>query len=339
MTLPRIAITMGDPAGVGPEICLQVLQQPAINSICIPIVFGDTNVLCRCSAQLEIPMPDTVLSHSDWESQHAQICRPAIVDVNSFGTSSLTPGVVSAKTGQAAYDYIAAAINAAKADQVAAVTTAPINKEALHAAGINYPGHTEILADKTDSPEYCMLQVSDEVTASFVTTHVGYSEVPKLLTIARIVEVIELSFHAVRQIRGGSPKIVVCGLNPHAGEHGLFGNNEEEDIISPAIERARRLGINIDGPLPPDTAFLPNRRRETGCFICMYHDQGHIPLKALAFDTAVNVTLGLPIIRTSVDHGTANDIAWQGIAKTSSMIQAITLATRLANKTQTDPTP
>ena len=321
---------MGDPAGVGPEICLQVLKHREVLSTCVPIIFGDAAVLKRCSAQLELELPSSIMEQSDWQRQRHECDSPAIVNLNACDAETLVPGELSANTGQAAYRYVTTAIDAAKAGQVSAVTTAPINKEALHAAGINYPGHTEILAERTNSPQYCMLQVSDEVTASFVTTHVGYSEVPRLLTVDRIVEVIELSFNAVQRIRGVPPKIVVCGLNPHAGEHGLFGNGEEENIITPAIEKARSQGIEIDGPLPPDTAFLPNRRRETGCFICMYHDQGHIPLKALAFDTAVNVTLGLPIIRTSVDHGTANDIAWQGIAKTSSMVEALRLASRLA---------
>ena len=327
---PRIAISMGDPAGVGPEICLQILKHQEVLSTCVPIIFGDAAVLKRCSAQLELELPSSIMEQSDWQRQRHECDSPAIVNLNACDAETLVPGELSANTGQAAYRYVTTAIDAAKAGQVSAVTTAPINKEALHAAGINYPGHTEILAERTNSPQYCMLQVSDEVTASFVTTHVGYSEVPRLLTVDRIVEVIELSFNAVQRIRGVPPKIVVCGLNPHAGEHGLFGNGEEENIITPAIEKARSQGIEIDGPLPPDTAFLPNRRRETGCFICMYHDQGHIPLKALAFDTAVNVTLGLPIIRTSVDHGTANDIAWQGIAKTSSMVEALRLASRLA---------
>lgn len=321
---------MGDPAGVGPEICLQVLKHQEVLSTCVPIIFGDVSVLKRCSAQLDLAVPNNIVDLSDWQQQSVQRNGPTIVNLNAIDAEALVPGQISANTGQAAYRYVTSAIDAAKARQVSAVTTAPINKEALHAGGINYPGHTEILAERTNSPQYCMLQVSDEVTASFVTTHVGYSEVPRLLTVDRIVEVIELSFNAVRRIRGGPPKIVVCGLNPHAGEHGLFGHGEEENIIMPAIEKARSQGIEIDGPLPPDTAFLPNRRRETGCFICMYHDQGHIPLKALAFDTAVNVTLGLPIIRTSVDHGTANDIAWQGIANTSSMVEAIRLAVRLA---------
>ena len=321
---------MGDPAGVGSELCLQILKHQEVLSTCVPIIFGDAAVLKRCSAQLELELPSSIMEQSDWQQQRHKCDSPAIVNLNACDAEALVPGELSGNTGQAAYLYVTSAIDAAKAGHVSAVTTAPINKEALHAAGINYPGHTEILAERTESPQYCMLQVSDEVTASFVTTHVGYSEVPKLLTVDRIVEVIELSFNAVQRIRGGPPKIVVCGLNPHAGEHGLFGNGEEENIIAPAIEKARSQGIEIDGPLPPDTAFLPNRRRETGCFICMYHDQGHIPLKALAFDTAVNVTLGLPIIRTSVDHGTANDIAWQGIAKTSSMVEALRLASRLA---------
>jgi 4-phospho-D-threonate 3-dehydrogenase / 4-phospho-D-erythronate 3-dehydrogenase len=162
--------------------------------------------------------------------------------------------------------------------------------------------------------------------------HVGYSEVPALLTQARILDVIELTAEAMQHLRGTKPKIGVLGLNPHAGEHGLFGNGEEERIIIPAMEAARAIGIDVEGPIPPDTAFLPAKRRSTDAFICMYHDQGHIPLKALAFDTAVNTTLGLPMIRTSVDHGTACDIAWQGKAKGSSMVEAVRLAVRLPRR-------
>ncbi len=175
----------------------------------------------------------------------------------------------------------------------------------------------------------CMLQVSDEVTASFVTCHCGYSEVPAMMTTARILEVIELTHEALIRIRDRVPHLVVCGLNPHAGEHGLFGNDEEETLILPAIEQARTRGINVSGPLPPDTVFIPANRARFDAAICMYHDQGHIPLKALAFDTAVNTTLGLPVTRTSVDHGTALDIAWRGIANPSSLIEAFKLCARL----------
>lgn len=177
-----------------------------------------------------------------------------------------------------------------------------------------------------------MMQYSEAITCTFVTVHVGYAEVPKLLTKERILEVIELSAENLQRIRQRHPKIVVCGLNPHAGEHGLFGNHEEEKIILPAIEMARQKGIDVEGPLPPDTAFLPWKRKSTDVFVCMYHDQGHIPVKALAFDCAVNTTLGLSIIRTSVDHGTALDIAWQGKASPSSLLSAIQLAVQLADK-------
>ena len=174
-----------------------------------------------------------------------------------------------------------------------------------------------------------MMQFSPEITCTFVTVHVGYAEVPKLLTVQRVLETIELTAESLSLIHGRNPRLVVCGLNPHAGEHGLFGNCEEERIITPAIVAARRLGLLVEGPLPPDTAFLPAKRRTTDGFVCMYHDQGHIPLKALAFDSAVNTTLGLKVIRTSVDHGTAYDIAWKGTATCSSLFAAIRLAIRL----------
>jgi 4-hydroxy-L-threonine phosphate dehydrogenase PdxA len=177
-----------------------------------------------------------------------------------------------------------------------------------------------------------MLQYSEEIRCVFVTTHVGYAEVPALLTEKRILDVIELCEEAMERIRGKKPRLLCCGLNPHAGENGLFGNGEEEGIISPALDIARARGFDITGPLPPDTAFLPQRRKEFDCVVCMYHDQGHIPLKALAFDNAVNITLGLPIIRTSVDHGTALDIAGKGIANPSSLFEAVKLAVRLSVK-------
>ena len=180
-----------------------------------------------------------------------------------------------------------------------------------------------------------MMQYSEEITCSFVTVHVGYAEVPGLLTQERILEVIELSATHLSRLHGRRAKVVVCGLNPHAGEHGLFGNREEETLIIPAIEAARAAGWDVEGPLPPDTAFLARKRTTTDVYVCMYHDQGHIPVKALAFDSAVNTTLGLPIIRTSVDHGTALDIAWQGQASPASLFSALRLATRLA----TPPNP
>ena len=255
-----------------------------------------------------------------------------VVDLNLLAADQIQPGTVSASTGQASFDYIQKAIDAALADQVDAVVTCPINKEAWNAADISYPGHTELFADRADSERFCMMMTAPAFSCSLVTTHIGYHEVPAELSTSRILEVIQLSHEAMHRIHNRDSKLIVLGLNPHAGEGGLFGNQEEETIIQPAIDAAKKMGIDIEGPLPPDTAFLPWRRESTDCFICMYHDQGLIPFKALNFDTGVNITLGLPIIRTSVDHGTALDIAWQGKADVSSLIAAVNLATALARK-------
>ena len=329
MTLPKIAITMGDPAGVGPEICLQAIRQPTVLSNCVPIIFGDAGILRDVAELLDLGFPDTVLSTDEWLASPA-IVSPTIVDFD-VRLQNFSPGRVSKQTGAASFQFVESAIDAAQAKRVEALVTAPINKEALNAAGISYPGHTEILAAKSNSDRICMMLTSQELTCSLVTTHVGYDEVPGLLTIERIVDVIELSCDAIRRMQNRAPRLTVCGLNPHGGEQGLFGNREEERIIAPAVDIARQKGIDVVGPLPADTAFVPERRAETDCYICMYHDQGLIPLKTLAFDYAVNVTLGIPIIRTSVDHGTACDIAWKGIATITSMIEAIQLASKMAS--------
>ncbi len=323
----RIAITMGDPAGVGPEICLRALADVELNNECQMIVFGDADVLERCASATGLAAPRLVLGVNDsFESMDAS----CVIDLQCIDAEHVVIGEVTAASGRASYDYIETAIEAALAGKVDAVTTAPINKEAFRSAGIHYPGHTEIFAERAASDRWCMMQFSPEITCTFVTVHVGYAEVPKLLTIERVLETIELTAESLTVIHGRNPRLVVCGLNPHAGEHGLFGDREEERIIYPAIEEARRRGLMVEGPLPPDTAFLPAKRRTTDGFVCMYHDQGHIPLKALAFDSAVNTTLGLKVIRTSVDHGTAYDIAWQGKASCSSLFAAIRLAIRLA---------
>ncbi len=329
---------MGDPAGVGPEIVLRVLNDPSIARTFPLAVFGDAKVLERCAAVLGLPLIGQVRTLADFKtnaksSQAASTtveATPWIIDCGCMNVDMLQPGVVSAATGDASFRYIQHAIDAALAGTVAAVTTAPINKEALHAAGHNYPGHTEMFAERAGAVRSCMMQYSDAITCTFVTVHCGYAEVPRLLTTERVLDVIELTADAMLRLRGRQPRIVVCGLNPHAGEHGLFGNREEERIIQPAIDLAKAKGISIEGPLPPDTAFLPWKRQTTDAFVCMYHDQGHIPVKALAFESAVNTTLGISIVRTSVDHGTACDIAWQGKANTGSLKAAIAVAAQLA---------
>ena len=319
MSLPKIAVTMGDPAGVGPEVCLHLLQDEEIARLCSPVVFGDAAVLEQAAKQCRLPKPDKVVAGL------GDAAGPCVFDIGAIGLGDFETGTVNAATGRAGYTYVENAIDAALGGQVAAVTTAPLNKEALHAAGILFPGHTEIFAARTHAQCSCMLQYSSEVRCVFVTTHVGYAEVPGLLTRERILDTLELGVQAMRRIRGSEPKIGVLGLNPHAGEHGLFGG-EEEAVILPAIEAARAKGFDVEGPIPPDTAFLPAKRRATDLFVCMYHDQGHIPLKALCFDEAVNTTLGLPIIRTSVDHGTALDIAGLGQANPGSLFEAVKLA-------------
>jgi len=332
VTLPRLAITMGDPAGVGPEVCLHLLANAEIAKLCTPIIFGDAVVLRECAAMAGLPFNAPALSQGEWEKSFGSVARPSVLDLAVIALDAFTPGTINAATGRAGYTYVNKAIDAALAGQVAAVSTAPLNKQAMSMAGIEFPGHTEIFASRTNAARWCMMQYSEEITCTFVTVHVGYRDVPRLLTKERILDVIELTAAGLETIRKRKPKLAVCGLNPHAGERGLFGDREEERIIIPAIEAARAKGIQIEGPLPPDTAFLPWKRQSTDAFVCMYHDQGHIPVKALAFDSTVNTTLGLPIIRTSVDHGTALDIAWQGKANPSSLYAAVRLAVRLASQ-------
>jgi 4-hydroxythreonine-4-phosphate dehydrogenase len=323
---------MGDPAGVGPEISLRAAAHAEVQALCQPLIIGDAGVLRRCAAELKLEMPAQVVPVEHWADSLGDVSGAAIVDCQMIDAAALQPGVMNAVTGRASYTYIQRAIDAALAAQVRAVTTAPINKLALHDAGINYPGHTEMFAARCDARRSAMMQFSPEITCTFVTVHVGYAEVPALLTVERILDTIELTAAAIRKLHRREPKLVVCGLNPHAGESGLFGEREEERFIVPAIERARAQRIDIEGPLPPDTAFLPWKRKATDAFVCMYHDQGHIPVKALAFDSAVNTTLGLRMIRTSVDHGTAADIAWKGVARIESMLAALRLAARLAEE-------
>lgn len=331
MSKPLIAVTMGDPAGVGPEICLQLLANEAVRAAATPVVFGDARLLARCARQTGLPAPGRIISEIEWADKCSSITEPAVLDVFGFDAEGFSPGNTSARTGAAAFRYVEKSIETALAKQVAAVATAPLSKEALHAAGRTYPGHTEIFAEKMGAERSCMTFFSPEMICSLVTVHMGYQDVVPALSTERILDVIELTAESVQRVRGKKPRLAVCGLNPHAGENGLFGRGEEESIIMPAIQAAKAKGLTIDGPLPPDTAFIAARRRQVDAYICMYHDQALIPLKTLAFDTAVNTTLGLPVPRTSVDHGTACDIAWQGKANGTSLVEAVLLAAKMAS--------
>jgi 4-phospho-D-threonate 3-dehydrogenase / 4-phospho-D-erythronate 3-dehydrogenase len=325
----KIAITMGDPAGVGPELCLRALAEPAIRSRCVPVVFGDAGVLERVADRTGLPRPTRVISLSDWR-RDGHLAEPAVVDCGAVAAADVRPGRLSARCGRAAYRYIQAAIESALAHRVAGVVTAPLHKEALHLARVPYAGHTEIFSALTGARRSCMMLTSQRLTVTMVTTHVGLRDVPGKLSTRRIGDVIELTHQAMLWLKRRAPRLAVCGLNPHCGEHGLFGRREEEKMIRPAVEQARARGICVDGPVVPDVAFVPRTRQRFDAIVCQYHDQGHIPFKMLAFEHGVNITLGLPVIRTSVDHGTAFDIAWKGEASPASLQAAIRVAVRLA---------
>lgn len=299
---------MGDPAGIGPELCLRLFTGEAPEFDADLTLFGSDKVLSDVALATGLPLAG---------------------DLIDFGpVEALIPGEISSHTGTAAYRYLTDAIDATLAGHFDAIVTGPINKESLSLAGIPFPGHTEILVDRTGAGRHCMMLTSPEITCSLVTTHCPIASVPGLLSTDRIIEVIELTAEAMRSLHRRPPKLAVLGLNPHSGENGLFGD-EEALLIQPAIETLVGKGLHLLGPLPPDTAFRPSIREEVDAYVCMYHDQGLIPFKTLAFETGVNLTLGLPIIRTSVDHGTALDIAWDGLADPSSLYAAVELAIRL----------
>lgn len=333
MTSLPIAITMGDPAGIGPELCLRMLADRSAGDEPWRLgVFGDAGVLRRVAEQSGLPPPRRIVPRARWSAADAPD-GDVVIDCAAISPEAVRPGTIDPACGRAAYVYIATAVAEALANRVAAVATAPIHKEAIALAGVPYPGHTEIFEALTKAPRACMMLASDELAVSMVTTHVAYATVPHRLSVERVLDVIDLTAEAIGRLRGRVGRIAVCGLNPHAGEHGLFGD-EEARFIEPAIVAARERGLDVEGPVSPDVAFLPNRRRQVDAFVCMYHDQGHIPFKMLAFDTGVNITLGLPIVRTSVDHGTAFDIAWTGRADPTSLKYAVAAAARLARAPQ-----
>jgi len=326
---PVIGLTMGNPAGIGPELCLRALGEPSVLAQGVPLVFGDSGILERVAAAAGLRFRGRVVSLADWEAS-GMVKEPTIVDCAALRAEAVRPGVISAACGKAAFTCIERAIRAAQVGHIAGVVTAPLHKESLSLAGVPYPGHTEIFTALTGARRSCMMLRSEVLTVSMVTTHVGYAEVPQQLSVQRVLDVVELTAEALHRLQRRPPRLGVCGLNPHAGEHGLFGHEEEEQFVAPAVRQAREEGISVDGPLVPDAAFTPAQRRRFDALVCLYHDQGHIPFKMLAFDTGVNITLGLPIVRTSVDHGTAFDIAWKGEGSPQSLFAAIRAALALA---------
>lgn len=326
---PLLAITQGDPAGVGPEIIIKTLQSPAIFARCRPLVIGDARILTRAAAWLGLPPPIYEIVETPAEGCYAPGAI-TLIEQNNADPDVIAPGVLSAAAGDAAVESVSLACDLALAGDVDAIVTTPLNKEAMRLAGHPYAGHTELLAERTGAERVSMLLVSDVLRVVHVSTHVPLAEAIRRVTPARVEEVINLAENACNALGIAHPRIAVAGLNPHAGESGLFGS-EDATQIRPAIVRARARGLNVSDPLPPDTVFLRAMRGEFDIVVAMYHDQGHIPMKLLAFENGVNVSIGLPIIRTSVDHGTAFDIAGTGRANEASLVAAIEVAVKMVN--------
>lgn len=328
---PIVGITMGDAAGVGPEIILKSLQNQEIYDICHPLVIGDRNILERAKAFVNSDLKIEAVSDDTIEELLFEHGTVYCIDLHLL-KDDLPIGQVSSDAGHAAFEYLAKAIDLANNHKIDAICTAPLNKEALHKGGHLYPGHTEILAELTNTEEFSMMLSAPNLKVIHVTTHVGILDAVKSINPERVYRVIKLAHETLIKSGIKNPKIAVCGINPHAGENGLFGYGEEEEKIIPGVEKAKEEGITVVGPLPADTLFFRTVRGDFDIVVAMYHDQGHGPVKVLGLDAGVNITVGLPIIRTSVDHGTAFDIAGKGIADEKSLMEAIRQAVELAPK-------
>lgn len=327
---PIIGITMGDAAGVGPEVIVKSLQEQEIYQHAHPVVIGDAKILERAAKDLSVETSITKISEADDLTQTSPgeiLC----VDLDLL-PEDLTVGQVSPAAGDAAFQYLRAAIQLANEKKIQAICTAPLNKEALQKGGHMYPGHTEILADLTGTKDFSMMLSSPKLKVIHVTTHIGLLDAIKMVQPERVLKVIKLADQTLKDSGIKQPKIGVCGINPHAGENGLFGYGEEEEKIIPAVQLAKEQGMDVEGPLPADTLFFRAQRGDFDIVVAMYHDQGHGPIKVLGLEAGVNITVGLPIIRTSVDHGTAFDIAGKGIVDEGSMLEALRQAIELAPK-------
>jgi 4-hydroxythreonine-4-phosphate dehydrogenase len=325
---PLLAITLGDPAGIGPEVIIKALGHADVYEQCRPLVLGDQRILVRAMSWIrEVNLTFDVVTDPDQGQYQAGVIT--LLDLQNADPAAIQPGRVSAAAGRAAVEYVLRACDMTMAGETDAVVTAPLNKEAMNLAGYHYAGHTELLADRTGAEKVSMLLTGPKLRVVHVSTHVALSEAIRRVTSQRVEEVIDLAQHSCQALGIARPRIAIAGLNPHASEGGLFGDQEAKEI-QPAIERARARGLQVTDPQPPDTVFLRAVKGEYDIVVAMYHDQGHIPMKLLAFDSGVNVSMGLPIIRTSVDHGTAFDIAGAGKAREESMLEAIKVAVQMA---------
>jgi 4-phospho-D-threonate 3-dehydrogenase / 4-phospho-D-erythronate 3-dehydrogenase len=323
---PILGVTMGDPAGVGPEVTAKALAHPEIQERCCPVVIGDAGVMQKSLILAGV----SLRLHTIHDPEECG-CPGSIHVINLANVPADFPvGRVNVLAGKAAYEYVARAVEYALSGRIQAIVTAPLNKEALNLAGYTFPGHTEILAHLSGVQHYAMMLVGPALRVIHVTTHVPLRRACDLIRTERVLRVIRLADAALKQMGIAEPRIGVAGLNPHAGENGMLGEEDTAEI-EPAVAEARASGLRVTGPLPGDTIFhRAVSRGEFDIVVAMYHDQGHIPLKTLDFEGGVNVTVGLPFIRTSVDHGTAFDIAGKGQADSRSMREALLLAARMA---------
>lgn len=323
-TRPLLAITMGDPAGIGPEIILKSLADPALHARCRPLVIGDRRIFRRAMVWEQVPtLPIVVVERAPTGPFPPR--QLTLLDLGNADPLDCPVGEVSAASGRAAVAAVEAACDLCLAETAAAMVTAPLNKDAMNRAGSTYAGHTELLTARTQADRVTMLLAGPSLRVVHVSTHVALQEAVQRVQRDRILEVIILAWQGCRALGITRPRIAVAGLNPHAGEGGLFGDQEVHEI-QPAVDAARARGLEVSDPQPPDTVFLRASQGAYDIVVAMYHDQGHIPMKLLAFDEGVNVSLGLPIIRTSVDHGTAFDIAGTGRARATSLLAAIDVA-------------
>jgi 4-hydroxythreonine-4-phosphate dehydrogenase len=328
MQKPLIAITMGDPCGVGPEIIVKALRSPEICSTCLPFVVGDRQALERalsvCGATRKV--------HPITKPEEAAAAPPdsiPLLALSQLSEADLRYGLPTVASGDAVFRYICSAARLCLDGRAAAMATAPISKEAMNRAGHDYPGHTELLAELCGSDDFVMMLAGDVLRVSLVTIHEALSDIPRLITFEQVLKTIRITAAGVARLTGTSrPRLAVLALNPHCGEGGMFGS-EEREIIAPAIQAAQAEGINAVGPFSADTLFYFAGQGAYDGVVAMYHDQGLIPLKMRHFDDGVNITLGLPIIRTSVDHGTAYDLAGTGRASEKSMLAAIRMAVQM----------
>lgn len=330
MSKPTLGITMGDPAGIGPEVIAKALVHPKVFETCCPLVLGDVELMQKAADTLGTgQVVRRVSTPAEASYMHGQI---SVIQVGAAPVDAIELGKLSAVAGRVGVEAVKLAVRLAESNQIAAIVTAPLNKEAIALAGYPYPGHTEILGELTGK-RAVMLLVTQQLRVVHVSTHVSLRRAIELVTPETVLDTIRLAQRAASDFGIQNPRIAVAGLNPHAGESGRFGN-EEIESIEPAIKLAQQEGLRVYGPISPDTLYWRASHGEFEIAVAMYHDQGHIPVKLTGFDDGINVTIGLPIIRTSVDHGTAFDIAGRGIARENSMLQAIRVALQLVSARQ-----